>query len=85
MRGSEDSNQLNIQDSVVMGDVNVGLSKDEYVDATIGVIDEERKHTESLLKKKSDKHGFLKEMFWLLVGLLIFFLLSGLFLGFNWE
>jgi|TARA_B110000211_G_C13595062_1_gene342174 hypothetical protein len=80
MQDSEESNQLNIQDSVVMGDVNIGLSKDEYVDATIGVIDEERKHTESLLKKKSDKHGFLKEMFGLLIGLSIFYFGSVLLL-----
>ena len=80
MQDSEESNQLNIQDSVVMGDVNIGLSKDEYVDATIGVIDEERKHTESLLKKKSDKHGFLKEMLGLLIGLSIFYFGSVLLL-----
>lgn len=80
MQDSEESNQLNIQDSVVMGDVNIGLSKDEYVDATIGVIDEERKHTESPLKKKSDKHGFLKEMFGLLIGLSIFYFGSVLLL-----
>jgi len=80
MRDSEDPNQLNIQDSVVMGDVNIGLSKDEYVDATIAVIDEERKHTDSLIEKKSDKNGFLKQMLGLLLGLSIFYLISVLLL-----
>jgi hypothetical protein len=80
MQDSEDSNQLNIQDSVVMGDVNVGLSKDEYVDATIAVINEERKQTDSLLKKKSDKNIFLKQMFGLLIGLSIFYFGSVLLL-----
>ncbi len=73
MQESEDSNQLNIQDSVVMGDVNIGLSKDEYVDATIAVINEEKKYTDSLIKKKSDKNSFLKQMLGLLIGLSIFY------------
>jgi len=80
MQDSEDSNQLNIQDSVVMGDVNVGLSKDEYVDTTLAVINEERKQTDSLLKKKSDKNIFLKQMFGLLIGLSIFYFGSVLLL-----
>jgi hypothetical protein len=73
MQESEDSNQLNIQDSVVMGDVNIGLSKDEYVDATIAVINEEKKYTDSLIKKKSDKNSTLKQMLGLLIGLSIFY------------
>ena len=80
MQESEDSNQLNIQDSVVMGDVNIGLSKDEYVDATIVVINEERKHTDSLIKEKSDKNSVLKQMFGLLIGLSIFYFGSVLLL-----
>ena len=80
MQESEGSNQLNIQDSVVMGDVNIGLSKDEYVDATIVVINEERKHTDSLIKKKSDKNSVLKQMFGLLIGLSIFYFGSVLLL-----
>jgi hypothetical protein len=80
MQESENSNQLNIQDSVVMGDVNIGLSKDEYVDATIVVINEERKHTDSLIKEKSDKNSVLKQMFGLLIGLSIFYFGSVLLL-----
>jgi transcription termination factor NusB len=80
MQESENSNQLNIQDSVVMGDVNIGLSKDEYVDATIAVINEEKKHTDSLLKKKLDKNSTLKQMLGLLIGLSIFYFGSVLLL-----
>jgi len=80
MQEPEDSNQLNIQDSVVMGDVNIGLSKDEYVDATIAVINEERIHTDSLINNKSDKYSVLKQMFGLLIGLSIFYFGSVLLL-----